>query len=85
MYIATQLMGKSEKDELKEVFLALDKNGDGKLSREELIQGYIEMHLDPEEAAKQVDSIMSNVDLDQNGYVNYSGICLSHYRILVSI
>jgi len=76
MYIATQLMSKSEKDELKEVFIALDKNGDGKLSREELIQGYINMHLDQEEAVKEVDSILSNVDLDQNGHIDYSGICL---------
>jgi len=73
MCIVTQFISKGEKEKLQQAFLALDKNADGKLSKEELIQGYLAMNLDPEEAAKEVDNIMLNVDVDQNGYIDYSG------------
>jgi calcium-dependent protein kinase len=66
-------MNKDEKDKLQQTFMALDKNADGKLSREELIEGYTEMNLDPERAVKEVDNIMANVDVDHNGYIDYSG------------
>lgn len=36
-YFAT----KEEKDDLLRVFKSIDKNGDGQLSREELIESYI--------------------------------------------
>jgi calcium-dependent protein kinase len=78
-------MSKSEKEQLQQTFLALDKNADGKLSREELIQGYLAINLDPELAAKEVDNIMSNVDVDHNGYIDYSGRCKGYCRILVGI
>lgn len=73
MYIVTQLMSKGEKEKLQQTFMALDKNADGKLSREELIQGYTEMYMDPDQAVKEVDNIMKNVDVDRNGYIDYSG------------
>ena len=67
-------MSKSEKEKLQHTFMALDKNADGKLSREELIQGYKEMYDNPEDAIREVDNIMRNVDVDHNGYIDYSGI-----------
>lgn len=39
-FIATQIMSQAEKSELEKNFKALDKDGDGKLSVEELIEGY---------------------------------------------
>lgn len=74
MYIVTQLMTKTEKDQLQKTFMALDKNADGKLSREELIQGYTEMYGNKEQAIREVNLIMDNVDVDHNGYIDYSGI-----------
>ena len=73
MYIASQLMSKTEKEKLKQTFMALDKNADGKLSRDELIQGYKLMQIDPEHSIEEVDSIMQNVDVDGNGFIDYSG------------
>jgi len=39
-FIASQLLTKSEKENLDKIFKALDKNGDGKLSKEEIFDGY---------------------------------------------
>jgi calcium-dependent protein kinase len=66
-------MGKKEKEELQETFTALDKNADGKLSREELIEGYKKIHGSEGKAKEEVDIIMNNVDADHNGYIDYSG------------
>jgi calcium-dependent protein kinase len=39
-YIGSQLLGKEEREELARVFRKLDANGDGKLSKEEILTGY---------------------------------------------
>ena len=41
-FIASQLLSKTERDSLAKVFKAFDKNGDGKLSKEEVKEGYME-------------------------------------------
>ena len=74
MYIVTQLMSKKDKQKLQETFKALDLNADGKLSRDELIQGYKLKYQDEELAVKEVDTIMKNIDVDHNGFIDYSGI-----------
>ena len=47
----SQLSTKKEQDELYKTFKAFDKNGDGKISREELLEGYKLMYKDRDEAA----------------------------------
>ena len=84
MYIVTQLMKKDEKESLMKTFIELDKNGDGKLSTEELIQGYTKLYKDETKAKKVVENIMSNVDIDNNGSIDYSGIYKTNSRIFVS-
>ena len=39
-FIASQLLSKNEKEQIDKVFRAMDKNGDGKLSKEEIKEGY---------------------------------------------
>lgn len=39
-FIASQLLSKAEKTQIDQVFRAMDKNGDGKLSKEEIKDGY---------------------------------------------
>lgn len=73
MYIVSQLSSKKEKEELQQTFMALDKNADGKLSREELIEGYTKIYGDNIKAIEEVDKIMNNIDLDHNNYIDYSG------------
>jgi len=72
MYIATQTMEYKEKAELTKMFAMIDKDADGKLSREELIQGYSLINNSSEEVLKEIDEIMKNVDADDNGCISYS-------------
>ena len=70
-YIASQLMTQADVKELREAFVSLDTNGDGRLSREELEMAF-RRTLDLAEARRQVAEIMKNVDTDQSGYIDYT-------------
>ena len=72
MYLTTQIMKDSEKANYQKIFTEIDKNGDGKLSREELIDGFLYLGETPENAAKLVNSILFNMDTDLNGKIGYS-------------
>lgn len=70
-FIASHLATKEEKRHLMETFKALDKNGDGTLSREEILEGYRQT-MGEEEAEAEVNRIMAMVDLDKSGEIDYS-------------
>ncbi len=72
MYIVNQLASKEEKNELLKTFQALDKNGDGVLSRQELLEGY-KKTMGVNEATEQVNAIMIEVDKNNSGTIDYSG------------
>jgi len=70
-FIASQLLTKSEKENLAKIFKAIDKNGDGKLSKEEIMEGYdlfFGKNLDKADIEKMFDA----VDIDQSGFIDYS-------------
>lgn len=54
MFLVQFFTSNEEKNELMKMFQALDKNGDGVLSREELIQGYSQ-YLPEKEAIEYVN------------------------------
>ncbi len=70
-YIVNYLMTKEEKNEMLEIFQSLDTNGDGVLSREEIYEGYRQT-LGDVEAKKEVERIMNEIDMDQNGTIDYN-------------
>lgn len=72
MYIATDLTSKKDKEDLDKVFKELDKNSDGKLSREELIEGYTKTYNDPIRAKEEVDRIIKDFAADSNDYIDYA-------------
>lgn len=54
------------------MFQTLDLNGDGVLSREELVKGY-QKYLPENEAIQYVDDIMKQIDKNNNGEIDYMG------------
>lgn len=73
-YMASQSMDPEQLDSLKRSFASLDKNNDGQLSKEELIQGYILQNMSPETAVQEVNEIFEYVDLNHNGLIDYNGM-----------
>ena len=54
------------------LFNKIDKNGDGKITKEELFSGFQELQKKSEEELKnEVEKIFCNIDMDQNGYIEY--------------
>lgn len=72
VFLVTYFATKEEKAELLKTFQALDLNGDGLLSREELITGYTKT-MNAADAEGQVDEIMAKVDTNNSGFIDYSG------------
>lgn len=70
-FIASQLTSKEEKVILTESFKKLDLNGDGILSREEILMG-LKSTMAEEEAEAEVDRIMALVDTDKSGSIDYT-------------
>lgn len=53
------------------MFQQLDKNGDGKLSKEEVLEGYEEVFNMPINE-EEVDKMFSEIDIDGNGSIDYT-------------
>lgn len=56
---------------MAKIFKALDKNGDGKLSKDEIYEGY-EQFFGRTLDRNDVDSMFDAVDIDRSGYIDYS-------------
>ena len=56
---------------LREVFKSIDKDGDGKLSIDALVEQYSHT-MEIEEAKKEAERIMKEIDSDSNGFIDYS-------------
>ena len=64
-------MSKTERDNLSKVFKAFDKNGDGKLSMEEVKEGYLE-HYGRIMSDQEVEAMFQAVDTDNSGFIDYT-------------
>ncbi|CDW73027.1 protein kinase domain containing protein [Stylonychia lemnae] len=80
-YMASQFASKDERMKLNEIFKAFDKNHDGILSREELIQGYTQMYGSEAKAIQEVDQILQKLDMNNSGGVDYSEFFLATINI----
>ena len=81
LYMASKLTTAEETKELTAIFQQLDTNGDGRLDADELRLGYQELlklrglnpdSLDDPVIREEVADILSSVDFDNNGYLDYS-------------
>eukprot|EP00826_Nyctotherus_ovalis_P049524 TRINITY_DN599_c0_g3_i4.p2 TRINITY_DN599_c0_g3~~TRINITY_DN599_c0_g3_i4.p2 ORF type:complete len:209 (-),score=72.37 TRINITY_DN599_c0_g3_i4:103-729(-) len=79
-YIANHLQSQETMNKLKEVFQQFDKNGDGVLERNELLEGYMKLGKTKKQAARIVDKIMNQIDLNNNGTIDYSEFLMANLR-----
>jgi calcium-dependent protein kinase len=70
-YIAAQLLTKEETEEVDELFRAMDIDGDGILTKEEIKASYQEI-LGRSLRDDEVDAIFDRVDADASGTISYS-------------
>lgn len=70
-FIGSQLISKREREDLATVFRKLDKNSDGKLSKEEIKEGY-HVHYGKLISDAEIDAMFKAVDTDNNGYIEYT-------------
>ena len=69
-YIVHNLTSKEDCEFLREVFIIFDENGSGNLTKDQLIKG-LNSVLSPEESKKEVNRLMSIIDVDGNGFIEY--------------
>lgn len=56
---------------MAKIFRAFDKNGDGKLSMQEVKEGYLE-HYGKIISDEEVEKMFNAVDFDHSGFIDYS-------------
>ena len=73
-FIVCQMSSKKEQEELYTTFKAMDKNGDGTITKEELIEGYrtIFPQLDDEAINQEAAKVFDAADTDGSGTIDYS-------------
>ena len=70
-FIASQLLSKQERENIDKVFRAMDTNGDGKLDKKEIQNGYQEF-FGKTMSDDEVDEMFKKVDVDDSGAIDYS-------------
>jgi calcium-dependent protein kinase len=70
-FIASQLVTKEETKDLERMFKQLDKDGDGNLSKQEILEGYEEVFGVPI-SEEDVDAMFNQIDVDGSGTIDYT-------------
>lgn len=70
-FIASQLLLKQEKEEIDEVFRALDTNSDGKLSKDEVRNGYFDYY-GRDLSDDEIDKMFTQINHSGSGAISYS-------------
>ena len=64
----------------KQVFQKFDRNNDGVLERDELLEGYMKLGKTRLEAVKIVSRILDQIDLNKNGTIDYSEFLMANLQ-----
>lgn len=70
-FIVNNLVSKEEKKDLLELFKQWDLNGDGVLTRDEIMKGYKNTYNNTVKE-EDIDDMIKSVDLDGNGSIDYN-------------
>lgn len=71
-FIGSHLTTRDERVRLSKIFQKLDKNKDGQLSKEEIIEGYKEIFKDEALCERKAEKIMQQLDTNQSGFIDYN-------------
>lgn len=77
-YIASQELSQTEEKKLKEAFNSLDKDNNGIITKDELIEGYMKMGKSEKAAIKEADWVMRRIDINQNGAIDYNEFLMAN-------
>jgi calcium-dependent protein kinase len=69
-FIVHNMTKKEDTDELRKCFMEFDENGDGRLTKDELMKGLLKV-MTPSQGKSEVNRIMDMIDVDGNGYIEY--------------
>ena len=69
-FIINQLVLKDERSELEKQFKEWDLNGDGVLSKDEIVKGYKKTYGKVDE--NEIENMIKSIDLDGNGVIDYN-------------
>lgn len=70
-YIVSQLLNKEETSKMEAIFKAMDLDGDGMLSMEEIQKGY-DKHFGTPIDDDEIQRMFKEIDTDGNGSIDYS-------------
>jgi len=70
-FLASQVVTNDDKVEADKIFKKLDKNKDGILTKEELVQGYAEIY-GQDLAEEEIIQIFDKMDMNKDGKIEYS-------------
>jgi len=71
-FIVTQMTSQQEKDELQKTFQSLDKDGNGVLTKEELLEAYKKVFADKASSELDIIKIIEEVDINNSGYIDFT-------------
>jgi calcium-dependent protein kinase len=72
-FIASQLATKAEKEEIYKVFKEMDTDGNGVLTKDELVAGFEKLYSgELDDPRAEAEKVMAQVDIDNTGTITYS-------------
>lgn len=71
-FIVTQMTSQAEKDELQKTFQSLDKDSNGVLTKDELIEGYKKVFAERANPELEVQRIIEEVDINNSGQIDFT-------------
>ncbi|OMJ71312.1 hypothetical protein SteCoe_30512 [Stentor coeruleus] len=71
IYLASQVVSYEDIKEIRRIFQTLDKDGNGKITRQELLEEYMKV-MEFTKAQKIVERIIDDIDQDNDGNIDYT-------------
>lgn len=70
--MASNFQDKLEREDMFKFFRNIDKDGDGKITKEELLSGLITMSYFTVNIREKVEDIFERLDTDKSGIIDYT-------------